>query len=92
MRLSDSGVVWMTKFPYITDFFFMVHTAYHYPEELVFVKMIKLSFEEDEVPSKVGIFLFGMPIIFYNKCHVLDKFYGVAAKYFTKHKLNRSGA
>ena len=54
--------------------------------------MIKLSFEEDEIPSKVGIYLFGMPMIFYTKCHVLDKFYGNAAKYFTKHKLNRSGS
>ena len=46
------------------------------PEEMFFITLIKMMFKDrPKVPEIVGIHLFGMPVVVYNKAEHLDELY-----------------
>ena len=88
--LEKQGVIFMSKIAYIGDVIKLISTATKYPHDLFANKMVEQAFG-DKVPSKVGIYLFGIPMVLFTKCGVLDDFYVKHKEFFTKHGMQRSG-
>ena len=89
--LEKQGVVFVSKLAFLGDILKVIKTVKKYPHDLFANRMVEDAFG-DKIPPKVGLYLFGLPIVLFTKCDVLDDFYVKYKEFFTKHKMQRSGA
>ena len=67
--LEGQGVVFSGRLAPVMDSVNFIRALTGYPHESFFVKLMEISFKDSwpKVPDLVGVFLFGMPIVMFNK-------------------------
>lgn len=83
------GVVFLPYFPLVMDTVRIIYYATVLPDRLVFEALITESFKGRDIPSKVGLCMFGMVCVCFTKAESLDDLYVTKNAFYTKHEIER---
>ena len=86
------GVVFLGFFPFVTDTLKLIYYTKALPERLSFEALVTESFKGREIPSKVGLCMFGIVLVVFTKAAALDELYVTKNALFNKHEVERKGA
>ena len=88
-ELQRQGVVFLPYFPILSDFLRVIYQSMKDPSRFPFSPMAKRALGTDTLPEKIGICLFGMPLVMFTSSSCLDEIYTTKNVYHSKHELER---
>ena len=87
-KREKEGVVWMNRFPQISDTIRIIMANTRDPSKIPIYPSLTHYFGE-ELPAKIGMWLFGSPSVIFNRVSCLNELYVKKNAYFTKHEQER---